>query len=52
MTLIVSGGDGGTFGLGLVVSGSRFSFHIQVCLQHSDSKMGRFVEVLFVVSSS
>ena len=34
------------------VAGLRLSFHIPVCLQHSDSRTGGLVAVISVVSSS
>jgi hypothetical protein len=52
MTLSVSGGAVGTFWLEMVVSGLRFSVHIPVCLQRSDSRTGGFVAVTVVVLSS
>ncbi len=40
------------FVLGRDVSGLRSSVHIPVCSQHSDSRTGGLVAVIFVVSSS
>ena len=52
MTLIVSSESALVSVVGGDVVGLRSSLHIPVCLQHSDSRMGGLVVVIFVVSSS
>ncbi len=52
MTLIVLCGAAWPFVLGRDVSGLRLRVYIPVCSQHSDSRTGGLVVVIFVVSSS